>query len=177
MVLLLVVVIGGALYYYASKEYVLRFREDEIQAKLDSKLPITKTYFLVFQVTLDNPRVNLTNGSARVEAGLDITLDIRIGSEPKPLGGAVDVSGEIRYARETGDFFLTDPVIEHLALQGVPDRYHQKVKSALAKALVEYFADHPIYTLSAADAKQVVSWLVLKKVVVENQELVVTLGM
>lgn len=168
--------IGGAFYYYASKDYVFRFSEAQLQDKLNAKLPLTKTYLFVFQVTLDHPRVKLTNGSDRVGAGLDVLLNIRLGNEQKPLSGTLDVSGGVKYVPEQGEFFLTDPVVEHFAVQGIPDKYAEKINSIIAAALTGYFADHPIYTLQAGDTKQQAAKLVLKNVAVENQELVVTLG-
>ena len=176
LIVLVVVTLGGAFYYFSGKEYQFRFSANQIQEKLNTKLPLTKSYLLIFQVTLDNPRVALEDGSRRVKAGLDIILNIWAGKEPKPLGGSVDVSGGIRYSSQTGEFFLTDPIIEHLAIQGIPDLYTQKVNSVLTKALAEYYASHPIYSLTATDTQQAAAKLVLKDVIVEKGELVVTLG-
>lgn len=176
MILLVVAATGGAFYYYAGKEYIFRFTESQLQEKLNAKLPLTKSYLFIFQVTLDHPRVKLANGSDRVAAGLDVLLNIRIGDEQQPLGGTLDVTGSVKYVPERGEFFLTDPAVEHLAVQGVPDKYAEKVNSVIAAALAGYFADHPLYTLQVSDTKQAAAKLVLKNVAVENRELVVTLG-
>lgn len=176
LIVLLVVAVGGTVYYFSGKEYIFGFSASQIQEKLNEKLPLTKSYLFIFQVTLDNPRVSLEDGSSRVKAGLDIILNIQAGKEPKPLGGSMDVSGGIRYSSERGEFFLTDPIIERLAVQGIPDLYTDKVNSVLTKALAEYYASHPIYSLKAYDSKQAAAQLVLKNVVVEKGELVVTLG-
>jgi hypothetical protein len=163
-------------YHFSGQTLVLRFTRTQLQEKLNNRLPLTKTYLLVFQVTFDKPRVTLTNGSRRVAVGLDIILDIRLGGQTKPLGGALDVSGAIRYAAEKGEFFLDQPVIERLAVQGIPDKYTEKVNAVLTKALSEYYAQHPIHSLKTTDTKQAIARLVLKDVIVENGELVVTIG-
>ncbi|MDH3974548.1 MAG: DUF1439 domain-containing protein [Deltaproteobacteria bacterium] len=150
--------------------------ESDIREKLDKKLPLTKSYFFIIQITLQNPRILLENGTKRVNAGLDVLLNIKIDKNPKPLGGSVDVSGGVRYLAEKGEFYLTDPVIESLGVQGIPDKYMQKVNKALTKALAKYYDENPIYTLNLGDGKQAVARMVLKDVVVENKELVVTLG-
>lgn len=173
--LVVLLMIGGYV-YLSGKEHVLRFSEPEIRGTLAKKLPFTKTYLFIFQVTLDNPRVLLENGSNRVNAGLDVTLNLTIDDNPDPLGGSIDVSGGVRYASETGEFFLTDPVIENLQIQGISSAYTDKANEALTKALGEWYAERPIYTLSDLDAKQIAVQMVLKDVVVENKELVVTLG-
>ena len=172
----LLVAIASAYFYFAEKEYVFRFSESDIQNTLEKSLPLTKTYLFIIQVTLENPRVQLENGSSRVNAGLDVVFNITVDQSLEPLGGSVDVSGGVRYVSETGQFFLTDPLVEHLEIQGIPDLYTEKINSALSKALSEYYLKNPIYTLSALDAKQAAVRLVLKNVIVENQELMITLG-
>ena len=127
-------------------------------------------------MVLDNPRLSLINGTDRVDAGLDAALNVHINDMPLSLGGELDVSGGVRYDEIDGQFFLTDPVIENLNIQGIPDRYSERANNVLTKALGEYYADRPIYTLRETDAKQAVAKLLLKDVIVRNRELVVTLG-
>ena len=166
----------GTYFYFQGREYVFRFTEPELQAKLADNLPYARTYLFIFEVVLDNPRLALVEGSDRVNIGLDLTLNIRIQDEPLPLGGELDVSGGVRYDGESSQFFLTDPVIENLRVQGVPAEYTDRVNSVLTKALGTYYADRPIYTLRASDVKGAAARLLLKSVVVEQQALVITLG-
>ena len=166
----------GAYLYFVGKEYEYRFSESDIQNTLEKSLPLTKTYLFIIQVTLKNPRVELENGSSRVNAGLDVVFNITVGQNLEPLGGSVDVSGGVRYVSEAGKFFLTGPNVEHLQIKGVSDLYTDKVNEALSKALSEYYLENPIYTLNAFDAKQAAARMVLKNVIVENQDLVITLG-
>jgi hypothetical protein len=176
LIALLIITAGLTFYYFSEKEYVFRLTESQIQEKLNKNLPLTKSYLFIFQVTLDNPRVTLTNGSKRVGAGLDVILNIQIGNESKPLSGSIDVSGGVKYLPDKGQFFLTDSVIENLKVEGVPAKYTEKVNSVLTKALAIYYAEHPIYSLRASDVKQAAVRLVLKDVIIQNSELVVTLG-
>jgi Protein of unknown function (DUF1439) len=174
--LLVAAVLGSVYYYFYGREYVYRFTEAQLQQALSERLPFTKTYLLIFQVTLDHPRVTLVNGSDRVRAGLDVTLNVRMGDQPLPLGGSVDASGGVRYDRKAGQLFLTQPKVEHLELQGVPEQYASHAAAALSRALDTYYADHAIYTLNTSDAKELAARLVVKSVTVEKQQLVITLG-
>ena len=174
-VLVTVLLVGGYL-YFSGREYVLRFSEAEIEETLANKLPMSKTYLFIIQVTLDNPRVLLENGSNRVNAGLDVKLNVTINDNTEPLGGSIDVSGGVRYMPEEGQFFLAEPIVEQIRVQGISPVYTDKVDVALTKALAEFYAERPIYTLSDFDAKQVAVQMVLKNVIVENKELVITLG-
>lgn len=176
VVIILMALMAGAYYYFSGKEYVVRLSESDIQRKLEEKLPLTKTYLFIIQVTLNNPRVHLENGSKRVNAGLDVIFNITLNNHPKPIGGTVDVSAGILYLAEKGQFFLTSPIVEKLEVQGIPQQYTDKANMALTKALAEYYAKHPIYTLNTANTKQAAARMILKDVIVENKQLVVTLG-
>ncbi len=166
----------GAYTYFSGKEYVVKITELQIQDKMQETLPFTKTYLFIFQITLDSPRVELINGSDRIKAGLDITLNIQLGSESKPLGGSVDASAGVQYVSNEGNFYLTNPVVEKLSIQGVPQEYTDRVTNVVESALAEYYSTHPAYKLKAGDLKQTAAKLVLRGVIIENQELVVTLG-
>lgn len=170
---LLLLAIAGYL-YYSGKDHEIRISEAQIQAKLSEKLPQTKTYLFIFDLTLDNPRIKLQQDSGRIAAGLD--LQLRLGDSDKQLRGSVDASGRLRYASEEGQFYLAQPKIEQLTIEGLPDRYRDKARSAIELALAEYYAKHPVYTLKSGDIKQAAAKLVLKDVRVSGDELIVTLG-
>jgi hypothetical protein len=172
----LVLVALGAAFFLSGREFSIRIPEHELQQKLNARLPVTRTYFFLFQVALANPRIKLVNGSHRVAAGMDIVLNMQLGGEARPLGDSIDVSGDVKYDPARGEFFLAGPVIEHLAVQGIPPQHAQMAVSALGKALADYYAAHPIYALRPADTKHALAKLLLKRVTIENRELVVTVG-
>ena len=85
-------------------------------------------------------------------------------------------SGGIKYVSEDGQFFLKNPVIENFEIQGISPKYTNKVNASITKYLTEYYEKNPIYTLNYSDGKQAAARMVLKDVIVENKELVITLG-
>ena len=87
------------------------------------------------------------------------------------------MSGAIDYQPDRGEFFLTDPVIEALRIDGVPDRYAEQSRNVIESALAEYYRTRPIYTLKGTDAAKVAGRLLLKDVTVKDEQLVVTLGL
>jgi hypothetical protein len=171
----LLVFAAAAFYYLHGKEYVYVISEEALQERLAASFPVTKSY-LIFQVTLDHPRVSLQDGSDRIDAGIEAVLNIRVGQQATPLGGSLEVSSGVRYVSESGEFFLTDPIIRRFAVQGVPDRYAKAVNEITTKALSDFYRVHPVYTLSAIDAKHFAIRLALKRVIVKDRELIVTLG-
>jgi hypothetical protein len=175
-VLVLVALIGAAWYYLYGREFVYRFTEPQIQQALAARLPIQKTYLFFVQVTFDNPKVSLLEGSDRIGASLDVRLNIGLGDAALPFAGVVEASGGIRYEPAEGTFYLSNPTIERLQVQGVPEKYASRVSAALTLALADYYSTRPIYTLNGADARQAAAKLVLKSVIVEHKQVVVTLG-
>ena len=63
---LLLIILWVSAYYFSDEEYIVRLSESDIQRKLEATLPLTKTYLLIIQVTLSNPRIHLENGSSKV---------------------------------------------------------------------------------------------------------------
>ena len=168
---------AGAFYLLRDREYVFRFSEPELREKLDAQLPWSERYLFIFEVTFDNPRVDLIEGSDRVAGGVDAILNIVINNNPRPLSGAIDLSGGVRYARQEGAFYLTDPTIEKIAIQGIPDAYANKANEALSTALSAFYRSRPIYKLEGTKASHQTARLLLKDVIVEDEHLVVTLGL
>lgn len=166
----------GVVLALRGRELVLRIPEAELRQRMEAALPITRTYLLVVEVTLANPRVELREGADRIHAGLDATLSLRLVGQQLPLGGAIDISGALRYEPGTGAFHVVEPQIEGVAVQGVPDRYAATVNQALNLALAAFYRDYPVYTLRRDDIRQSLAKLVLKSVLVEDRHLVVTLG-
>ncbi len=177
MILLIIAVAAAAFFFLRDQEFTYRFTESQLRERLENQQPWSERYFFIFEVSLDNPRIDLIEGSDRVAGGLDATLNIHINNNPRPLGGAVDLSGGVRYVREEAAFYLTDPVVENVAIQGVPDAYANKANEAISKALHAFYRSRPIYTLEGTDASKMAARLLLKEVVVENEELVVTLAL
>lgn len=175
--LILATLLGTGCLYFSERDFSLHFTEAQLQEKLNAKSPVTKTYLGIFNITLENARVHLLNGSQKASIGIDVVLNLKgVGGYP-PLVGKIEVSSGITYAPETAQFFLIDPVIESLAIPGIPKNYAERVTLALTKALVVYYAEHPVYQLKSTDYKQAAARFVLKGVVVENKELVLKLGM
>jgi hypothetical protein len=176
LTILLAVAAVGSYFYFAGKQYQIILTEAQITEKLAQKLPLTRSYFLIIHITLDNPRINLVDGSNRIKAGLDVQMNIRIKNQEQPLGGSIDVSGGIRYQPESAEFFLTDAIIEKVKVQGLAEKYSNKANKALSKAMTQFFNNNAIYTLKATDTKKAAAKLLLKNVEIRNQELLISLG-
>lgn len=168
--------IFGLYLYFNDREYVVTIPEQTIRAKLNEKLPLSKTYLFIFDVSLDNPRIDLDSENNRIAIGLDVLLNIRVNDNDEPLGGSVDVSGTIKYISEDGAFYLNEPIIENLSIEGLSEKYKSKASTVVEKALTSFYSTRPIYTLKSSDVKQATAKMILKKLVVKEKSIVVTLG-
>ena len=175
--LVLVLVLGGALLYLYKKQYTVIITQEQINNALIKKFPVTKTYLLIFRITYSNPHLTLLPESNRIEVGLDAEVSIKILGESKKFDGTVLVNSGIAYRNENQQFFLSNPEIKKLEIQGMPQQYIEKVTGFASKAASEYLQEVPVYTLRAKDAKTAVSKLLLKDVQVKSNELHVTLGL
>ena len=59
--LLIAAAIVGVSYYFYGKEYVYRFTEAQLRQALSKRLPFTKSYLLIFEITLDHAHITLVN--------------------------------------------------------------------------------------------------------------------
>ena len=166
----------AAVFMFQGETVEIRLSEDELLNAVSRKLPFERTYLHVFDITLDRPRISLVDGSPRIKVGLDASVEAKLGGKP-PLAGSADASGAIRYNADQGAFFIVDPEIETLAIDGLPSAYADRADMALTKALKLFFETRPIYTLRESDTKQAAARMVLKNIAVDKGELVLTLGL
>ena len=173
--LLVSALVIGAYTYFHGKIYEIRLSEAEIRATVDAHFPITKSYLLV-QVTLQQPRVALRDGSERVALGIDTLLNVHVDNQQLPLGGSIDVETGVRYEAGAGQFFLTEPIITHLDVQGIPQKFTATLRELVRGELGRQFARYPVYTLRLNNMKTAAAWLVLRRVQIDHDVLVLTLG-
>ena len=170
------IVVLGLYLYFNDREFVVTIPEETIREKLNERLPLSKRYLFIFDVSLDNPRLGLDSENNRIAIGLDLLLNIRVNGNDKPLGGSVDVSGTIKYVPEEGAFYLNGPIIENLSIDGLPEKYTSKASTVVEKALISFYSSRPIYTLKSSDVKHVTAKMILKNLVVKEKNIVLTLG-
>ncbi len=181
LVVIILVMLGlvGAAAFWAlsSRDYVFQFSEDELRGHLDARLPYEGRHLYVFDVTLDNPRIDLVEGADRVAGGVDVIVATSFAGRDLTFSGAADMSGGVRYDADQRAFFLKDPAVEKMRLGGVPDAYANKANEAISVALREFYRTRPLYVLERDTAAKSAAHLFLKDVAVKDEQLVVTLGL
>ncbi len=167
----------GAGTYFAyqtlSNDIKIVFTADELQAKVDEQFPREKQKFL-FTIKLTDPGVLLENASDLL--GLKIKTQVSI-LGANALEGFLFVNGHVDYNPKTAELFMTNPTVQAIEIDGLPEKYKERVEEILATAIEEYLAHLPFYQLKAKDFKQSLASLLLKSVSVKNGKLVVILSL
>ena len=132
---------------------------------------------MLFEMTYSNPHVTLLPATNRIEVGLDAVLNIKVRDQSRNINGMAVATTGLSYRSETHQFFLSEPVIKRLSIQGIPQEYVDKVTSLASNTVSEYLQKHPVYTLNAKDAKTATVRFLLKDVQVTSNEVHATLGL
>ena len=200
-VFVLALSIAGAVFFFKGRKYDYTITQTRIDAALQERFPVTKTYYRVFQVTYSNPRVRLLPDTNRIEVALDAGLEINLLVKSVKMGSRAIATTGITYRDDTHQFFLSDPEIAKLTFQGIPqsgvdaagdlarktaekldalgitqEQITKVADSAKALAL-DRLRQYPVYTLKGSDAKSATAKLILRKVEVRGSEIHVTLGL
>lgn len=175
ILLALLLAIGGAWYYFSSGLLRINISEAEILERLNEKLPITKTYLYVFKVTFESPRVTLQADTKRINAGLDLALEITLLNDPEPLRGSLDASAGVRYSPKDSAFYLQDPEIVALRVDNLDASMVERTRGVLEQAIDSYFKTQPIYRLSERQTHAAAK-AVLRKVDIGDGQLTLHLG-
>ena len=171
------VLLAGVVIYFGSQKYDVVIREDQINDALLAKFPISKSHLKIFHVNYSNPKVTLLPDSNRIQISLDAELEIKIREESKKFSGTAIAMAGIGYRYESKQFFLSNPELKKLNIQGIPRQYMDKVATLLSNTAHEHLQEITVYTLKATDVKTTAAKLLLKDVQVKSKEVHVTLGL
>ena len=142
-------------------------KKSDIQQRLDAKFPVTKSKFLS-DVTLKNPRVVLEDGSDTI--GLDLDVEVAVPVLGK-FTGSLRASGKISYEFEDKAFYLLEPSVEKITIDGLPEDKLEKARKPIEVVAANYLRAHPVYEFKGRNLKELTAEYVLRSVLVESGEL------
>lgn len=174
--LLLALLVGLGVYLHG-KRLTVRITQAQIREQLATRFPVERTVLLLLRWRLTDPQVTFLPERQRVVVGLDAHLNARLDGQREDLGGRIEVETALRYDVERGAFFLVDPVITKLSIDGIPEAHVMRAQDSVRGLLAEAFAQRPVYTLRRTDLAQGAARTVLKDVRIEADTIVVTLGL
>ena len=118
--------------------------------------------------------IQLKDGSEKVYITSDVAFDAPGGVS---LNAYVEFNGKIFYDNDKKEFYLQNLEIEQLDFDQIPAKFHSTIKNTLEAILPIILNQYPIYTLKKETLKNAAAALLLKDVKVENNLMIITLGM
>ena len=155
-----------------SSVYTVSMNAEEIQRRLQEKLPVERTKLLL-KTTVTDVQVRLQEGSDRIRLRPSLVLEVPLlGALP----GQVSVDARVRYAPDRGEFFLDDAVVTDLDVPRIPDSQRDRAQRLVAMVAQAYFATTPVYRLKQGNFKHALAKLIIKSVTVRDGRLLITMG-
>lgn len=152
--------------------YTLELTEGELQEKAEALMPLEKRKFFITTI-LSNPNIDLTNGSSEI----DLSTDVQVTAPGNITGkGSVNFTGSIRYENKSGSFFFDNLKVISLDIKQVPEATLPKIRKMLEFVAKKFLAVKPIFTFKDDSLKHKLAKATLKSVTVENEKLLVELG-
>lgn len=167
---------GLIIFLLLGKSYTIVLTEAEIQTKLDAAFPITRSYLGGVEVTLSNPRAVLPEGSNRIIFTLTASVNLSLGKKKRTLHGTATVASGLRYDSKEHAFYLNEPKLEALEIQGIPVTHTKLVNKAASAVAKRHIESLRIYTLRRDELKQAAARVVLKELVARDGQLIIKLG-
>ena len=167
----------AAFLYFKGRRYEIVITQEQIDGALADRFPVSKRYLLLLQVTYSEPVLSLLPEANRIRVGMKAELGYKRDEQDEFIGGSVAVVTGIRYDPEKYQFYLDDPKIETVSVQGVSPQFADRVKDGLQAVSKEHLESIPVYTIRADDVKKTVARMILKDVRIRDGVIHVTLGL
>jgi hypothetical protein len=152
--------------------YTKEFTEVELQEKVEGMMPLEKKKFFV-TVIITEPKLDLIEGSN--EFGIQTHIEAIAPGGIKG-NGLTNITGSISYKPDEGAFYMDNPVIVDLKINGIAEKYHPKIKKIAQAIVSKFLSSRPVYKLRDDNLKHKLAKATLDSVLVQNEKLLVTLS-
>lgn len=151
--------------------YTIKMTEAEIQQKISAAMPLQKKQ-LFLTVVLSDPVVELRESDNKIALFLNVEARAPGGLKGSGRG---KLAGTIRYEKETGRFFLADPVLEALEIDRISGKLNRELAKVVQVLMVSALEKQAIYRLREDDFKHKMARSMLDSVTVQNRQLLIKL--
>jgi hypothetical protein len=142
---------------------------EKMQGLLDKKFPVEKD-IVVAKLKLETPKVYFR--------GDNIGMSLRYAGSfwGKSATGQVTFDGQLDYKPEKGAFYLSNIAIGELGVNENDFADKEKLKGKMLAVLNAVLPHIPVYSLDQKDFKHQLAKLLLKRLHVEGENLILTMG-
>jgi hypothetical protein len=170
------VVVACGYFIFKGRIYTIYFEREQIQRAIDSRLPYTKKFAPGLEVTFRDSKIHLMEGSDRFGASTALTLNY---SNPDPMTpplASISSEGGLRYDPDSATFYLVEPRIIQVRMQGLSRAQAGFVSTGATTLLQKFYAEIPVYTIQDRTLKATLLTATLRRVEVINGRVVISLG-
>ena len=150
-----------------SSAYEVIVTESQIQQNITSRMPLTRQGKMM-SVTLDNTVVDLLGNGNRVRIQSDIALLTTIGLQSR---GNLTAEGDVRFDDDSDSFFIDNPQVIDLNIDGVPAAYKPSVIQLAQQTLAPAFSGQAVYVLKD-DGTQALARMLLRTMTIDEHQVV-----
>lgn len=176
LILATIVLATGAYFIFQGKTLTIEIEKAEIQRAINRRMPYEKAFAFIFNLRLASTEMFLEAGSDRIGVGTVVQLNINLGKSTQNLGGYIKANAGLKYNPENFSFYLQNPAVESVRIEGIPEKYTQKVSETLREIMQKIFAEIPVYQVQVDELKMKLAKSVLKDLRIENGKVIVVLG-
>lgn len=151
----------------------VRMSANELTQKMAKRFPVEKSVAGLLDITLANPRVDLSEADNRITTSFHVVAKLPLGN--KSLTGVLRVSGRPEYIPESRSLYLRDPKIDQLRLDNMTDALSAALAKAASTVAREVLGDKPLHIFQAEDFTKYGVQYVPERIVVRGDHLVLTL--
>ncbi len=156
-----------------AQAYTLSITQKELQAMIEIWFPVTQAT-AIGDVKLSSPKIRLPNDSGRINFAVNINLDM---PDQYTAAGNGVIDGELDYNAERGEFYLREPRLLNLKVDGLPSSYDAIVLSVINDLARQQLPLIVVYRLDKEEIGQASVRRTLKSVRVQKGRLLMELGL
>lgn len=151
----------------------VRMSADELTQKMARRFPVEKSVAGLLDITLANPRVDLSEADNRITASFHVVAKLPLSN--KSLTGSLKVSGRPEYVPESRSLFLRHPTVEQIRLDNMTDALSAALSKAASAVARDVLEDKPLHTFKPEDFTKYGVQYVPERIVVRGDHLVLSL--
>ena len=167
----LILLAGCGSFPFVSSE--VRMSADQLTQKMMRRFPLEKSVAGLLDITLTNPRIDLSEADNRVTTNFQAMVKLALTN--KSFTGTLKISGRPEYAPASRSLFLRDARIDQIRMDNMPDGLSAALAKAASTVARDVLADKPLHTFQAEDFTKYGVQYVPERIIVRGDQLVLIL--
>ena len=128
---------------------------------------------MLSSVTLSNPDISFPAGGDRLGVDLYVKVALALLGEAT---GKIAMTGQIAYVPEKGAFYMVDPALERLTVDGVQQAFTEEARGVIEPVVRVLLSELPVFSFDDRNLKEKMAKRVVRGVYIRDGKLNVEIG-